>query len=309
MKKTLKLTAAALALVMALSGCSIKSNDSTVNANVDAKSITDIYVNAGDTQDVDTSEAFNVYMDACEKMENTSSITIVSDMYVGTGEGDNESKSSSLVTIKRQMVDDSFDVSLNMTNTYNDEDQPSITGYYTGGYLYFSSEDDKVKEEMGYEDLMGIIGNYVFSFDEEVISQASCLADGDDIKYFFNMDNEKMAQMLENNFVSSGYTFEEGDYIETEYAGIEAVINSDGIITGFKLGMKAIIHDSMGDTPVIYNIDSEFMDIDNTEVDAIDNMDEYMTTEEYMAQLEEESAAESETEAAETAAEETTAAE
>lgn len=310
MKKFLKLSAAATAVIMAVSGCSFGKSDNSASTDdfkdsVSAKYVDDIYSQVLTSATiVDNSEAYDVYMAGCEAMENTDSITIVSDMYIGMGtEADTSealigtqgeaaedfsSASSSLVEIKRQKVEDDMELSLKMINTYDNEAQPQVDGYFTDGYLYFVSDDTKIKEAMSYEDLMGMIGNYAYSIEESMIAEASVVAEDEDAIYYFDLDDYQMGQMMENNLTSSGIEFEEGDYVETNYASMSIRVNKDGVLTAFKIGIKATIHDSYGDTPVMYNIDSVFSNINDTTVDVAEDLDSYMDADEYMEKMQQE---------------------
>lgn len=301
MKKFLKL--AMLTVVMGVCGCSFNT-DKSVEDGVDAKTITDVYLDATNAQQVSAQEAYSVYMDSCEKMENTDSITIVSDSYIGMGAETDSNQSvgtqttteeaeelrsdaSSLTVIERVKTEDSFDVKLNMKRTLDGEEQVNIDGYFTDGYLYFNANEDKVKEAMGYADLMSMIGNYAYTIDEDMISEAAMLADKDDAVYFYKLDDVKMAEMMESNLQSAQYYFQEGDYVEAEYAGMKIRVNKEGIITEFTIGIKAIIHDQYGDTPVIYNIDTDFDNINATQVEKIEDLSSYIDSEQYMEQLQE----------------------
>lgn len=197
------------------------------------------------------------------------------------------SESSSLTVIERAKAEDSFDVKLNMVRSLDGEEQVNIDAYFTDGYLYFSANEDKIKEAMSYADLMTMIGNYAYTIDEDMISEAAMLSDKDDAIYYYKLDTYKMAEMMESNLQSAQYYFQEGDYVESEYASMKIRVNKEGIITEFVIGIKAIIHDQYGDTPVVYNIDTDFVGINSTQVEGFDDLDLYIDSEQYMEQLEE----------------------
>ncbi|MBR6400092.1 MAG: hypothetical protein IKS17_02560 [Firmicutes bacterium] len=303
---------AALAVILCVgaglvSGCS----SSKPGAEVDASKNEDLspMVTAENTVD-DKDAAYQKFLDAQKAMEGADSVTVNSEMLIDMTYDGKTDESKQRFDIKRSLVDGKqivdFVMNTQTKSTKEDgtEDEDAaqsqeLPGYFADDTLYFvqsvsdnEEENVKLKENMTYEELMSIIGSTYILNDisaEQVATSASEQEKGV-TKYIYILDNDKMAEYMMDNLSSSGIAFDEEGGVNINYANVSADITEDGILTAYTFSVDAMIKDETGEVPFSYKIASAFTDINSTDVKVKtqDELDEYITTQEYAQQLQNE---------------------
>ena len=305
-----KMAAMAVILCMgaaALTGC----NSGKAGVEVDASKNEDLssQVTAENTVE-DNAASYQKFLDAQQAMEGADSMTINSEMLITMTYDGKTDESSQRFDIKRslidgkQIVDFVMNTSVKSTNedgTIDEEasQEQELPGYFSDDTLYFvqsvsenESENVKLKEEMTYEDLMSIIGSTYILNDisaDDVATTAAEEGKGE-TKYIYLLDNEAMTEYMTNNLASSGVSFAGDGGVTINYADVSANINADGILTAYTFSVDAVIKDETGEVPFSYKIASAFTGANSTnvKVKTEDELAEYISTEDYAKQLENE---------------------
>ncbi|MBQ8940947.1 MAG: hypothetical protein IJ062_03850 [Firmicutes bacterium] len=305
-----KMAAMAVILCMgaaALTGC----NSGKAGVEVDASKNEDLssQVTAENTVD-DNKASYQKFLDAQKAMEDAESMTINSEMFISmTYDGKND-ESSQRFDIQRSLIDGKQVVDFVMNTSVKstkedgtvDEDasqEQELPGYFLDDTLYFvqsisdnEEESVKLKEEMTYEDLMSIIGSTYILNDitaDDVATTAVEESKGT-TKYIYLLDSAAMEEYMTYNLASSGVSFSGDGGVTINYANVSADINADGILTAYTFSVDAVIKDDTGEVPFSYKIASAFTGVNSTnvKVKTEDELSEYISTEDYAKQLENE---------------------
>jgi hypothetical protein len=272
MKKGLKIAVSALLALSVLAGCgSVKSNETISSGMADATLFDDMKKG----EEVTASDVTQIFSDALDKTNGADSITIDTQVAIDLTEDGETSSSKSTTQIKYQPVESSSSDSeetteaaeesetseqdadtseestsdedtsssekiayVNVQNDYNGETN-EIEGYYEGGYLYYTLEDNKVKEVMDYDSLMYIVSSYSLQFTEDVVDSAYKVSDKDKTKYTIKFDPESMAEMMMNNMAGAGSPLGDDEDMIINDAYIYFEVNADGYMSGFDMELDA----------------------------------------------------------------------
>ena len=181
------------------------------------------------------------------------------------------------------------------SNAKEQTEENSITGYYSGDALYFITNDgDKVKEEMGYSDFLGVVSTYNLSIYSDCISKAACVAGKNSKTYYISYDPTKFETTMTTNMEASGQVLADGEAMKIKYSNIVAEIDNDGNLLNYGFIINAEYVNDNNTIPYDYSITAEFIDKDNTKVEAVTDTDSYMTAEEYTKKMQEAAQAASE---------------
>ena len=305
-----KMAAMAVILCMgaaAFTGC----GSSKTGVEVDASKNEDLssQVTAENTVE-DNAASYQKFLDAQQAMEGADSMTVNSEMLISMTYDGKTDESSQRFDIKRSLIDGKQIVDFVMNTSVRsikedgtvDEEasqEQELPGYFSDDTLYFiqsvsdnESEDVKLKEEMTYEDLMSIIGStYILNdISAENVATTAVEEGKGETKYIYLLDNDAMTEYMTDNLASSGVSFSGDGGVTINYANVSANINDDGILTAYTFSVDAVIKDDTGEVPFSYKIASAFTGANSTnvKVKTENELAEYISTEDYAKQLENE---------------------
>lgn len=251
---------------------------------------------------------FTKALTAVEKLENIT-INVTNGIIMGSEGQENYQNSLNESEIKLAKDGDKNVGSVAIHNTYKSAgeatsgesnakeqtEENSITGYYSGDALYFITNDgDKVKEEMGYSDFLGVVSTYNLSIYSDCISKAACVAGKNSKTYYISYDPTKFETTMTTNMEASGQVLADGEAMKIKYANIVAEIDNDGNLLNYGFIINAEYVNDNNTIPYDYSITAEFIDKDNTKVEAVTDTDSYMIAEEYTKKMQEAAQAASE---------------
>ncbi len=251
---------------------------------------------------------FTKALTAVEKLENIT-INVTNGIIMGSEGQENYQNSLNESEIKLAKDGDKNVGSVAIHNTYKSAgeatsgesnakeqtEENSITGYYSGDALHFITNDgDKVKEEMGYSDFLGVVSTYNLSIYSDCISKAACVAGKNSKTYYISYDPTKFETTMTTNMEASGQVLADGEAMKIKYANIVAEIDNDGNLLNYGFIINAEYVNDNNTIPYDYSITAEFIDKDNTKVEAVTDTDSYMTAEEYTKKMQEAAQAASE---------------
>ncbi len=283
MKKKIAVFAGiALAMVMAV-GCSQYS--SKIIEEIDNASIFD---NISE-EDLINGDDFNTaFSTALTEVNDSANITVNSENMVTLGEGEKVEKTDYKSEVKIAKEDDKSTGSAVMDNEYNDN-KSSITAYYDGSKLYFTTNDgDKIVEEMAFEDFMSVVNSYSLSVFPECIDKSACVEGKNGIKeYYMSYNPTSLENQMKTNLEASGQSQTSGENMIVNYSNLYAKLDKDGNLLTYVYALDAKYTNDSGEQPYKYTIKVDFTNRDKTKVDAVSNTDDYMTTDEYTQLLQE----------------------
>lgn len=128
--------------------------------------------------------------------------------------------------------------SIEINNKVNDEEN-KMDGYYKDGYLYYTMDDEKVKEPVSFDQLNYVIGNYNMQFTEDVVESALKLEDKNEVKYTVKFAPDKMADMMMNNMAAGGSPMADDEDMVINEAYLYFVVDKDGRMSGYDMEIDA----------------------------------------------------------------------
>lgn len=326
MKRNLKIAVCTMIAFCMLSGCSGKEtervNSGTANAN--------LFDDMKTGEAVDGKTVMQAFSDAMELTDNADSATIESEVNIqlteddettsskstskiqfqpnpdaktdeepSTSEADEESGSSEEDADSEQPVPERI-VAANIANELNGESVASLGDcYYSDGYVYYSLDDNKVKEAVDYSGFMYYIGNYAIQFNGDVAESAYKVSSKKETKYTVKFDNESIADMMISNMVGGGESFAENETMSVNEAYLYFVVDSDGYIIGYDMELDAQFTTTtpseseentseVKQSPFKYSVVANFTDINSTKVTPPEDIDSYRDVNEVLAEMESE---------------------
>ncbi|MDO4300779.1 MAG: hypothetical protein Q4D26_05240 [Clostridia bacterium] len=302
MKKKIAIMLVGLMCVSA-AGCSFFGGNKSVD--MDAINKEDIFTEISDDTVVDGStaaEAFTKALSAVEESDNIT-ITVSNNITMGTegqedyqnslGESEIKLAKDGETQLGSVIIDNSYKYASESTTGKNSvtEEKSKITGYYSGDTLYFiTNEGDKVKEEMGYEDFLGVVNTYSLSVYNDCISKAACVEEKNGKTYYIAYDPAKFETTMNTNMEASGQTLADGEAMHVKYANIAAKLDNEDNLIGYGFIIDAEYVNDTATTAYNYSIKTGFSNRNSTEVDAVTNTDDYMTADEYTQKMQNEAA-------------------
>ncbi len=282
-------------MCMGTAGCSLFGNSDGIDMS--AINTADIFGGISDDDIIEASAAKEAFDTAMGQVENDENITINVNNSIVMGEKgeDDYQDSVSSTNVKISIVDDNPAGSVVIENKYGytdedgkaAEDEYNISGSYMDGALYFTTNDgDNVREEMGFEDFLYVVDTYTLNIYEESVSKAAAVEDKDGITtYYISYDPESFEQTMNTNLEASGQSMADGEYMDIDYANIIAEIDADGNLLGYGFVIEAAYVTDESTVPYNYSIEVTFGERGTTQVDTIENTDDYMSADEYTAMM------------------------
>ncbi len=305
MKRKIAMLLVGLMCVSA-TGCSFGKQ----NNDIEKISSANIFADISEDAVVDGSTAasdFTKALTSAEKLENVT-INVTNGITMGQEGQENYQDSLNESEIKLAKDGDKNVGSVSIHNTYKSageaasgetskpqNEENSITGYYSGDTLYFITNDgDKVKEEMSYSDFLGVVSTYNLSVYSDCISKAACVAGKNSKTYYISYDPTKFETTMTTNMEASGQVLADGEAMKIKYANIIAEIDNDGTLLNYGFIINAEYVNDNNTIPYDYSIAADFSNNGKTKVDAVKDTDSYMTADEYTKKQQEAAQAASE---------------
>lgn len=315
MKRKIALILAGVMLMLA-PGCNFRYSFHTNAVDVEEISKEDIFADIEGT-DIDNGEAAETFATAMNNVNSENNVTIYVDNNITMGtEGQTDYQESINKTeVKINKAEESADADSEGTestgNVYIEnvykympnagtegttgsgsdeltEEKNAITGYYSGDRLYFITNDgDKVQEEMSYDDFLAVVNTYTLSLFDECISKVVSVEDGDERTYYIAYDPQSFETTMNTNMEASGQSLGEGEAMDVKYANIAARFDSEDNLVGYGFVISAEYITDAGTTPYNYSLVADFMSRGDTKTEAPDDMDAYMTADEYTQMMQE----------------------
>lgn len=336
MKRNLKITAAVAIIISMLTGCG-------ANKEQQGQGITPGMANAEMLNDmkngeaVDGSAVVTAFTEGLNKAEATDSATIDTEVTITMTEAGETISSTNATTLKYmpgtaaeeeqrevQTAEDATGsdtataeservASVAITNTYNGESS-TIDGYYEDGYLYYTLEEQLVKETMTYDDLVAMVGSYALSFTESVVEDVYKIESDNETEYIIRFDESAMSEMMTNNMANAGSPLGSGEDMILNEAYLYFVVDKDGYLEGFDMEIDAkFISTESADiagtlpenteaatgeatetveSPFTYSVTANFTEFNNTKVEKLEGLDTYRDVNEVIAEMEQQAAEE-----------------
>lgn len=290
---------------MCTTGCSLIGGNSV---KLDDVSKMDIFGKISEEANIENNKAkedFAAALQAVNEKENLT-IKVSTTMNMGATDSDYYEGTSSEALVKFAKDGDKNVANVDIGNKYSYIEEPesgenasepkeetnNITGYFSGDTLYFMTGDgDKVQESMSFEDLKSMVNSYSLSIFSECISRAACVEKGNNKTYYVSYDPEIFENTMNTNMEAAGQSLGDGEAMKVNYANIVANVDKDGVLTSYGFSIDANYTTDTGSYPYVYTILADFSDFDNTKVTAVDDMDSYMTAEEYQQKIAQENSA------------------
>lgn len=305
MKRKIAMLLVGLMCVSA-TGCSFGKQ----NNDIEKISAANIFADISEDAVIDGSTAasdFTKALTSAEKLENIT-INVTNGITMGQEGQENYQDSLNESEIKLAKDGDKNISSVSIHNTYKSageaasgetskpqNEENSITGYYSGDTLYFITNDgDKVKEEMSYSDFLGVVSTYNLSVYSDCISKAACVAGKNSKTYYISYDPTKFETTMTTNMEASGQVLADGEAMKIKYANIIAEIDNDGTLLNYGFIINAEYVNDNNTIPYDYSIAADFSNNGKTKVDAVKDTDSYMTADEYTQKQQEAAQAASE---------------
>lgn len=317
MKRKIAIILVGLMCVSA-AGCSFNPFESKSAVDISVVDTADIFANIGDDAVVENSEASETFTNAMAAVDSAENITIrvENNIVMGTEGEASYQESVSNSDIKIDKGGETQTGNVDIENIYRyvpsagtegttgegstdlTEEKNNITGYYSGDRLYFiTNEGDKVQEEMSYDDFLAVVNTYGLSLFDDCISKAACVEDNDGKTYYISYDPTLFETTMNTNMEASGQTMADGEAMNVNYANIVAKVDSENNLLGYGFVINAEYINDQETIPYNYSLQADFTDRGTTETKAVDDMDSYMTADEYTQMMQErysESSSESE---------------
>lgn len=307
MKRKIAIILVGLMCVSA-AGCSFNPFESGYAVDISAVNTEDIFANIGDDAVVENSEAYEAFTNAMSAVDSAENITIkvANNIVMGTEGEESYQESVSDSDIKIDKGGETQTGNVDIENIYRyvpsagtegttgdgstdlTEEKNSITGYYSGDRLYFITNDgDKVQEEMSYDDFLAVVNTYTLNLFDNCISKAACVEDKDGKTYYISYDPSLFETTMNTNMEASGQSLADGEAMNVNYANIVAKVDSENNLLGYGFVINAEYINDQETIPYNYSLQADFSDRGTTETKAVDDMDSYMTADEYTQMMQE----------------------
>ncbi len=345
MKKGLKIAASALLVLAVLSGCTGTKDEDTREEISSGMAGADLFEDMKKGEAVDAKTVTEAFSDALDKTEAADSASIGTEVSIELTENDEKSSSRSITQIKYQPAENAADTEettsvseettlaedavadetaeespnriayVNIQNEYDGQSN-TMEGYYENGYLYYTLEDNKVKEVMDYDDLMYIVGSYALQFNEDVVDVALKVTSNSETRYTIRFDSAAMAEMMISNMAGAGSPLGTDENMTINEAYMYFVVDNDGYLSGFDMELDAkfvsvadesVTEDNadteltteaqegdeaadtvINESPFKYSVVANFRDINSTIVEAFEDLDSYKDVNEVLEQMQQE---------------------
>lgn len=307
MKRKIAMILVGLMCVSA-TGCSFNPFGEKSAVDISAADTEDIFANVGEDAVIENSEASETFTNAMSAIGSAENITIkVANNIVMGKEGEDsyqESISNSEVKIVKDGENQTGNVDIENIYRYVPsagtegatgegsseltEEKSDITGYYSGDRLYFITNDgDKVQEEMSYDDFLAVVNTYTLNLFDDCISKAACVEEKDGKTYYISYDPALFETTMNTNMEASGQVMADGEAMSVKYANIIAKTDTEGNLMGYGFVINAEYINDQGTVPYNYSLEADFSDRGTTKAKAVDDMDSYMTADEYTQMMQE----------------------
>ncbi len=210
-------------------------------------------------------------------------------------EGSEKEYSVSRVALKQNLTDEKSLASFSMENESSVSGggvtKGVITGYYDGELLYFYTKTDetsnKIKGPISYEDFYAQMNNFSLAVYEGAIENAYSTEDGKNIVYNIKYDPKKLNDEMKKSIESSGTTLEDEQNMEINYSHIIATVDKQsGNMIDYTFVMDAKYINGESKIPYVYSINCQFADFGKTEVEEVQDPENYTDSTEQASEAE-----------------------
>ena len=286
MKRKIALILVSIMCLSTVSGCSLFRKSAI---DINSLKSEDIFTNISEESNVEASEVSNSFSGAIEKIQSEENIAIKIENNITMGTEGQEDYQASISKSDIKLAKNG-DVSLGEVEIENEfkasngelAEKSKINGFFDGSSLYFvTNEGDKVKEEMSYEDFMGVINTYSLTMYENCISKAALVENKGEKTYYVTYDPKQFETTMSTNMEASGQVLADGEAMHINYANIVAKLDSENNLLAYGFVINANYEIDGNATPYTYDINVSFEDRGNVKIENSINPDEYMTADEY----------------------------